>query len=210
MSKRQRIFGCLLIVWVCLMLAGCTADWVSESKSLIPLISAALGALFSLLTVLGPKIDQKVVQAAQAGFTAVSSGLTNTVLPLIEQYQQATADKQQSILQDIQTALQTIEANWQSVLSTLKISNPETQQKIEEIEGLVAAQIAALVALIPALKSAVASGNQDMSHVLKAVRSAGHELPLSAGQFKGAFNRVLTRKTGDAELDAATPKFVLK
>jgi hypothetical protein len=170
-----------------LFLAACDASWVSEAQSILTLLGPAISAVLEILSAFGMGLSPAVAadftsweQQAQVGLSQVGT--------LISQYNAAEASAKPGILSEIQTLIQTISNNLNTILPTLHVEDAGTQAKITAVFTAILAELQGLAALIPAVQ--VASAMEDQTAALEYMAGAAKKAGLkSAKQFADDFNR---------------------
>lgn len=135
----------------------------------------------------------------------VQGGAANTALPakvsadvaalekLYADFEAANSTSKGSIEAEIQAGFTTLNADLSSVFSVAQVSDKNTQAKITALIGLVESAVQIAEAAIPTPTPAT----------LAAVRVA--PVKLDAESFVSSFNKILTAKTGNQEVDEKTP-----
>lgn len=186
-------------LWCLLFLVACNIQWVTEAEQIIAVITPAITAALGLLAALGARISAGDITIITKWANEVSNDLETVVKPLLDQYNTAEAAAKPGILASIQTALDTIQSNFAQILPALHITDPATQQKVQAVLAAISGEIASLINVIPVLQ-----GKANISQFEAALKT------MDAHHFKESFNQTMTTKTGDAEIDALTPQFVLE
>lgn len=192
--------ACFVLFFVLHLTACDPTSWIPTAVSLINEIIPAVGLILGLvgeLTGKGSVTETDAGIITQAGEAAVAA-LQNVVLPLISDYQAASAANQPGILGKIQAAVQAVEDNLTGILSTVHVEDPATAGKITEIVGEVEEAIAAVLSIIPVLEGKIALHDPSVS------------IPPNAKGFRKNFNGVMISKTGNEFLDEITPNYTLQ
>jgi hypothetical protein len=163
-----RIFLLWTMAWVIMLLVGCTAAWTTEAINIITLLGPAISSILGILAAFGYGLSPEVSATFQKWSADAIAGLQE-VKALIEQYDAAEAAAKPGLLVEIQTALSVISSNLQAILPTLHVTDPHTQAQIEAVVNAVAAEIAALLNLIPALQGTVTS-HEHLKALVSAVK----------------------------------------
>ncbi|HEY3974320.1 MAG TPA: hypothetical protein VGM18_15045 [Candidatus Sulfotelmatobacter sp.] len=190
-----------LAVVLCLTitLAACSTAWVGEAEQVVAaLIPAATNIVALVAALQGKSVSAGDLQTIQQAGTQAGADL-QLIQALITAYQQADATAKPGILNQIQTAIGTVQANLQALLPALHIQDTATQTKITAVVGIVLSEVQSLAAIVP-----LVSANASPAMMAKAVQK---NAPLSAAEFVKSYNATLTAKTGNAELDRATAGF---
>jgi len=200
-SSRFGRVGLALVLCMSIGLAGCSTDWIVEAEQIVAVLIPAATNIVALVAALQGKSvsagDLKTIQSAgaQAGADL------ELIQALIAAYQKADETEKPGILNQIQTAINTVQANLQGLLPALHIQDAATQAKVTAVVGIVLSEVQSLAAIVPVVSaSAVAP-----TLAAKSAARMGHpQLPLSASEFVSSYNATLSAKTGNAELDRAT------
>lgn len=170
-----------------LFLAGCTTSWVTEASSIVTLLGPAIASALEILAAFGVGLSPAIAASITAWGKQAQTALQQ-VATLINQYNAAAATAKPGILSEIQTLLSTISGDLATLLPTLHVTDPATQAKIIAVFNAVAGELAALVILIPSLKSA--SALEDHTAALLQIAKAAHAAHVkSAQQFASDFNK---------------------
>jgi hypothetical protein len=101
------------------------------------------------------------------------------------------------VCSQLQAAVGAYQTDQQLVLQVAQVSDPNTQTKITLLGNLVASTIQAITAVIPSCEDAASP------RWFKAAPT------YSMSSFADHYNSILVTKTGDAAVDAATPRLKL-
>jgi hypothetical protein len=170
-----------------LLLTGCGVSWVAEASSIVTLLGPAIASALEILAAFGVGLSPVVAASIAAWGKDTQTALTQ-VGTLITQYNTAEASAQPGILGEIQSLLSTVSANLAALLPTIRITDPATQAKVIAVFNAVAAEISALVSLIPTLTAV--SKMEDHTAALLVVANAASQCKLkSAHNFASDFNK---------------------
>lgn len=147
-----RALAAITIVEACFLLAGC-GDWESQAIQIISLINPAVVAVLNILAALGVSVSPSFMTAFNNWSQQASAALAE-IKSLIAQYKTAAASAQPGILNQIQTALATVQQNLQTILPELHIDNAQHQLWVENALDAVIGFFSALQGLLPALPAA--------------------------------------------------------
>lgn len=176
-----------LILAATMITAGCSTAWVS---TLDAILAAAAPALVDILQIIaiskGTPLNEQLASKINADAAAVKS--------LAADFSTASAAAGPGICVQLNIALNTYSADQQQVLALAQVSDPATQTKITLLSNLVVGTVAAITAVIPACQATTAKLA---------------EPPLKLKTFVNDYNAILTAKTGNPTLDAATKKLKL-
>lgn len=171
-NNASRFWLLFTIVWcLCAFATGCTTAWTTEASNIISLLVPAISSLLSILSAfgVGKGITTEGFAAIQKWSEEAQRGL-NTVKSLIDQYTTAEASAQPGLLNQIQTALNTVVSNLAAILPAVHITNADTQAKVISIINLVSQELQALVNLVPALKGEV-TAHDELKRLIADVKS---------------------------------------
>lgn len=181
-------------------LTACSTAWIGQAEEVVAaLIPAATNIVALVAALQGKSVSAADLQTIQKAGTQAGADL-QLIQALIAAYQQAEAAAKPGILNQIQTAIATVQANLQGLLPALHIQDTATQTKITAVVGIVLSEVQSLAAIVP-----LVSANASPTMMAKAVGKK--KLPLSAEEFVKSYNATLTAKTGNAELDRAAAGF---
>jgi len=204
MKSRNRFgrAGLGLVLCVTITLAGCSTSWIAEAEQVVAALIPAAANIIALVAALeGKSVSATDLQTIQNAGTQAGADL-QLIQSLITAYQTADATAKPGILNQIQVAINAVQANLQGLLPALHIKDAATQTKITAVIGIVLSEVQSLAAIVPLVQNqgAVASGQESVR-----TSSAGQvKVPLTASEFVRSYNATLTAKTGNAELDRAT------
>jgi hypothetical protein len=201
MKNRSRFgrVGLAMVLCVTIVLAGCSTTWIGQAEEVVAALIPATTNIVALVAALqGKNVSATDLQTIQKAGAQAGADL-QLVQALITAYQTADATAKPGILNQIQTAIATVQANLQAVLPALHIQDTATQSKITAIVGLVLSEVQSLAAILPLV---TASASPAMR--AEAAQQAKQQPPLTASEFVVSYNATLTAKTGNAALDRAT------
>jgi hypothetical protein len=205
MGERNLWRGALVFV-LCLTvgLAGCSAAWIGEAQEIVAVLIPAVANIVTLVATLdGKGVSAGDLQTIQSAGAQAGADL-QLIQSLIAAYEKADASAQPGILNQIQTAIATVESNLQNLLPGLHIKDAATETKITAVVGILLSEVQSLAAVVPLVRdqSLVA---RDRLPVVSGQRPGKTHLkaPLSASEFVSSYNATLTAKTGNATLDTA-------
>jgi hypothetical protein len=193
--------GLALLLSVTMIWSGCSTNWIAEAEQIVEALIPAAANIVALVAALqGKNVSATDLQTIQNAGTQAGADL-QLIQSLITAYQQADAATQPGILNQIESAINAVEGNLQGLLPALHIKDAATQTKISAVIGLVLSEVQSLAALVP-----VVNPNASPAAIATAVKQTKKQPPLSASEFVKSYNRTLTAKTGNAELDRVTAK----
>jgi hypothetical protein len=173
-----------VILCVAMLLSSCSAAWVSTLDSIL---AAAAPALINILQIIAIA-EGKPFHSELA--TKINSDAA-TVKQLASDFASASAAAAPGVCQQLNAAIGVYTQDQQAVLALAQVSDSVTQQKIAVLSGLVTSTVAAITAAIPQCQNRLAK----MA-----------EPPLNVQRFVADYNAALTARTGNAAVDAVTPK----
>jgi hypothetical protein len=170
--------------------AACSTAWVSTLDSIL---AAAAPALIDILQIVAVANGQPVNSNLAAKINADAAA----VKTLAAGYATATSSAAPGVCSQLQAAVSTYQADQQLVLQVAQVSDPKTQTKIMLLANLVAGTVDAITAVIPSCQDAASPQG------VKSVPAYG------ISTFVEHYNSILVAKTGNAAVDAATPRLKL-
>jgi hypothetical protein len=199
MKKSNQIGRAALavILGISMTLTACSTDWVKQAEQVVAALIPASTNIVTLVAMLqGKSISVSDLRTIQNAGTQAAADL-QLIQALIEAYEKADESAKAGILNQVQTAIGSVQGNLQGLLPALHIQNQATQTKISAVVGIVLSEVQSLAAIVPLVSTAASP--------MKIARAAGARkaLPLTANEFVSSFNSTLTAKTGNVELDRA-------
>jgi hypothetical protein len=179
MKHLKRFLSLWAVLTLFMFAAGCDVNWVTSASDIVKLLIPAVAALLATLGTLG--IPPSVLADWNTWSAKASSALT-TVGELIAAYNTADASAQPGILGQIDSALNALLTQFQALLSEVNVTNPKTQALWTELATDFAAELEALLALIPVIKGEVTDHDEVLARVTQLK---------SAKKFKDGFNKKL-------------------
>ena len=193
---RMALAGVLCLT---ITLAGCSTEWIEQSEEVVAALIPAATNLVALVAALqGKCVSAADLQTIQNAGTQAGADL-QLIQALITAYQKADATARPGILNQIQSAIEAVQANLQGLLPALHIQDAATQTKVTAVVGIVLAEVQSLAAIVP-----LVSPKASPMMMARAATQVKKQAPLSASQFVASYNATLTAKTGNAELDGVT------
>jgi hypothetical protein len=175
---------------VSILLTGCSAAWISTIDSIL---AVAAPALVDILQVVAVANEQPL----NSNLVAKINSDASAIKLLAGDFAKASSASATGVCQQLQAAISTYQADQQLVLQVARVSDTNTQTKITLLTDLVAGTVQAITAVISACQNATSP------HVLKA------EPALTLRNFVTEYNAILTIRTGNAAVDAITPKLTI-
>jgi len=188
-----------LVLCVTVTLAGCSTTWIGEAEQVVAALIPAAANIIALVAALeGKSVSAADLQTIQNAGTQAGADL-QLIESLITAYQTADATAKPGILNQIQTAINTVQANLQGLLPALHIQDAATQAKITAVVGIVLSEVESLAAIVP-----LVSADASTAAMARAAAQTKKQPPLTASEFVKSYNATLTAKTGNANLDRVT------
>ena len=181
--KRNSLY-LAVILCTSMLLTSCSAAWVS---TLDTILAAAAPALINILQVIAVA-ESKPFHADLASKIKLDAA---TIKQLAGDFASASAASAVGVCQQLNAAVGVYTQDQQAVLALAQVSDSATQQKIAVLTGLVTSTIGSITAVLPQCQN-------------PAGKMAAP--PLNVGKFVTGYNAALTAKTGNASVDALTPK----
>jgi|SRR5208337_1543515 len=169
---------------------ACSTAWVATLDSIL---AAAAPALINILQIVSVANGQPVNGNLAAKINADAA----VIKALAADFAKASSVSAPGVCQQLQAAVSAYQADQQLVLQAAQVSDPNTQTKITLLADLVAGTVSAITAVIPSCQNAAA------------IRSTKIAPPYSVSTFADHYNSILVTKTGNAAVDAVTPKLKL-
>jgi hypothetical protein len=188
-----------LVLCVTVTLAGCSTTWIGEAEQVVAALIPAAANIIALVAALeGKSVSAADLQTIQNAGTQAGADL-QLIESLITAYQTADATAKPGILNQIQTAINVVQANLQGLLPALHIQDAATQAKITAVVGIVLSEVESLAAIVP-----LVSADASTAAMARAAAQTKKQPPLTASEFVKSYNATLTAKTGNANLDRVT------
>ena len=172
-----------VVLSCCLILVGCSTAWIQTAISDIPVIVQVVTSILQLVSAAqGHGADpamiaqvQNIGQQAQSDLQLLNS--------LVSQYQSASATAKPGLLNEIDTAITTAQANLTQILVAFHVTDPALQATIAGAVGLALSTLMEIQSLIPPPPTATA---KRLAVSAKAVK------PRTAAQIKSEYNFIVT------------------
>jgi hypothetical protein len=196
-----------LLGLVVLNLAACgLATWLSDANTILPVVlDSVLGVLTLVSTLRGGALSPAEADAI-TNFGASIQNALQQIQTMVDDYEQSASA---TLLAEITAAVNAVKSDLANFLPTVRITDPATQAEIEDVFTLVSEQITAWATVIPALTgtaTATVPTPAGSAHLTVAHDKFELVTPLSKKAYKAAYNAILARMTGNAEVDAALAK----
>jgi hypothetical protein len=174
-----------------MLCTGCSAAWVSTIDSILAAAAPALVNILQIVAVAdgGP---------ADSELSAKINTDANAIKTLAADFAEASAMSSPGVCQQLQSAISTYQGDQQTVFEIAQVGDANTQSKITLLADLVGGTVTAITALIPSCQDAKLTPRMDGGKIL------------NISTFATYYNSILVAKTGNAAVDAATPKMKLR
>lgn len=169
---------------------ACSTAWVT---TLDAILAAAAPALIDILQIVAVANGQPV----NGNLAAKINADATVIKTLAADFASASSESAPGVCQELQAAVSAYQADQQLVLQVAQVSDSNTQTKITLLADLVAGTVNAITAAIPSCQDAAVG------------QSAKTAPPYSVSTFAERYNSILVAKTGNAGVDAATPRLKL-
>ncbi len=200
-SSRFGRIGIVVVLCMTMALSGCSTDWIGQVEQVVAVLIPAATNIVALVTALqGKSVSAGDLKTIQSAGTQAGADL-QLIQALVAAYQKADETAKPGILNQIQTAIGTVQGNLQGLLPALHIQDAATQAKITAVVGIVLSEVQSLAAIVPLVS---AKGEAPTLAAKNAARMGHPRLPLTASEFVASYNATLTAKTGNMDLDRAT------
>lgn len=153
--KNRLMKGAVCVVLsAAMIIAGCSASWISTALADLPVITQVALNIASLLGANNPNAATQV----QAIAKQVGSDLT-LVQSLISDYQGATAAEKPALVQKIAAALSDVQSNLNAILSAVHVNDPALQATVVAAVGVAVTTVTSIMSLLPASAGTVRANN---------------------------------------------------
>src|SRR4030088_614729 len=180
----------IVVLSVAMFSTACSTAWVS---TLDAILAAAAPALVNILQIVAVANGQPV----NLNLAAKINTDATIIKTLAGDFAKASSGSAPGVCQQLQAAVSVYQADQQLVLQIAQVGDPNTQTKITLLADLVAGTVNAIMAVIPSCQTAAMTRN------MKTASS------YSVSSFANHYNSILLAPTGNAAVDAATPKLKL-
>ncbi len=178
----------IVVLSFALLSTACSTAWVSTLDSIL---AAAAPALINILQIVSVANSAPM----NSNLAAKINGDATAIKTLAAAF---AKDGGPNACATLQNAVATYQVDQALVLQLAQVKDSNTQTKISLLVDLVSGTIGAITAVIPACQAPASS-----------VRNASAERLLKLKTFVASYNAILTAKTGNAAVDAVTPKLVI-
>ena len=180
----------VVILSLAMLCTACSTAWVS---TLDAILAAAAPALINILQIVAVANGKPV----NANLAAKINADATIVKTLAGDFAKAASGSAPGVCQQLQAAVNVYQADQQLVLQIAQVGDPNTQTKIALLADLVAGTVNAIMAVIPSCQ------NAGVTQKMKTAPS------YNVSSFANHYNSILLAPTGNAAVDAATPKLKL-
>ena len=180
----------IVVLSLAMFCTACSTAWVSTLDSILAAAAPALINILQIVAVANAKpMNNNLAAKINADATDIKT--------LAADFAKASSGSAPSVCQQLQAAVNVYQADQQMVLQVAQVSDSETQTKITLLAGLIAGTVNAITAVIPSCQNAASS------------KSLTTTPPYSVSRFADHYNTILVARTGNAAVDAVTPKLKL-
>lgn len=169
---------------------ACSTAWVSTLDSIL---TAAAPALINILQIVAVANGQPM----NANLAAKISADAMDIKTLASDFAETTSVSAPGVCRQLQAAVGAYQSDQHLVLQVAQVSDSNTQTKITLLADLVAGTVSAITAAIPSCQNTAVSNGISSS--------SAH----SVSTFANRYNSILLVRTGNAAVDAETPKLRL-
>src|SRR5580704_758269 len=190
----------LVVLVVCgtMIWTACSTAWIGEAEQIVAVLIPATANLVALVATLqGKNVTAADLQIIQSAGTQAGADL-QLMQALIAQYQKADAAAQPGLLNQIQAAMNAVQATLNGLLPALHIKDAATQAKITAVIGILLSEVESVAAIVPLVNASASPKMMAM-----AAKQVKKQPPLTVSEFVASYNATMTAKTGNAELDHA-------
>jgi hypothetical protein len=180
----------IVVLSLAMLCTACSTTWVSTLDSIL---AAAAPALINILQIVAVANGQPVNTNLAAKINADAT----IIKTLAGDFAGASSGSSAGVCQQLQAAVSAYQGDQQLVLQIAQVGDSNTQTKITLLADLVAGTVNAILAVIPSCQNAAVARN------MKTAAS------YSVSTFADHYNSILLATTGNAAVDAATPKLKL-
>jgi hypothetical protein len=180
----------VVVVSLAMLSTACSTAWVSTLDSILAAAAPALVNILQIVAVANGKPMNSNLAAKINADAAV-------IKTLAADFVKASSASAPGVCQQLQAAVSAYQTDQQLVLQAAQVTDSNTQTKITLLSDLVASTLDAITAVIPSCQNA------------SAARSMKAAPPYNAATFADDYNSILLSPTGNAAVDAATPKLKL-
>jgi hypothetical protein len=180
----------VVVLSLAMFCTACSTAWVSTLDSIL---AAAAPALINILQIAAVANGQPL----NANLAAKINADATIIKTLAGDFAKASSGSSAGFCQQLQSAVSVYQADQQLVLQIAQVGDPNTQTKITLLADLVASTVNAILAVIPSCQNSAVTRNMKTASAYSVSTFAHH------------YNSILLAPTGNATVDAATPKLKL-
>ena len=163
-----------------MILAGCSTSWIEEAEQIVSALIPAAGNIVALVAAMeGKNVSAGDLQTIQSAGAQAGADL-QTIQSLIAAYQKADEAAKPGILNQIQSAINAVQANLQGLLPALHIKDAATQAKMSAVMGIVLSEVQSLAAVVPLVSGTPAPPLRSRRSLRAAVRKKREDSPPSS------------------------------
>ena len=167
-----------------LMLTACSTAWIGEAEQIVEALIPAVANLVTLVATLqGKDVTAGDLQTIQSAGAQAGADL-QLMQSLIGQYEKADATAQPGLLNQIQAAMNAVQATLNGLLPALHIQDVATQAKITAVVGLLISEVESMAAIVPLVNPSASPAMMTM-----ALKQAKKQPPLTANEFVSSVQR---------------------
>jgi hypothetical protein len=180
----------IVVLSLAMLCAACSTAWVSTLDSIL---AAAAPALINILQIVAVANGRPV----NANLAAKINADATIIKTLAGDFAKVSSGSSAGVCQQLQAAVSVYQTDQQLVLQIAHVGDSNTQTKITLLADLVAGTVNAILAVIPSCQNATVARNMKTAASYNVSTFADH------------YNSILLVPTGNAAVDAATPKLKL-
>jgi len=200
--KRNRVGRGLLAAVLCgvMVWTGCSTNWIGQAEEIVAALIPAAANIVALVAALqGKSVSAGDLEMIQSAGAQAGADL-QVIQSLIAAYEKADAASKPGILNQVQSAINSVQQSLQGLLAGLHIKDAAAQAKVSAVVGILLSEVQSLAAVVP-----LVGGEKFPTSAAKSAAEMGHPVkaPFSAAEFVASYNATMTAKTGNAELDRA-------
>ncbi|MGA7080522.1 MAG: hypothetical protein WBQ43_19860 [Terriglobales bacterium] len=178
----------IVVLSFALLSTACSTAWVSTLDSIL---AAAAPALINILQIVSIANSEPMNSTLAAKINGDAAAIKTLAADFAK-------DGGSNACTTLQNAVATYQVDQALVLQLAQVRDSNTQTKIALLADLVSGTIGAITAVIPACQPSTASP-----------KSVDGKRLVKLKNFVASYNVILTARTGNAAVDAATPKLVI-
>ena len=142
-----------LVLCLTMVMVGCSTSWIEEAEQIVAALIPAAANLVTLVAALqGKTVSAADLQTIQNAGTQAGADL-QLIQSLVAAYEKADAASKPGILNQIETAINAVQASLQGLLPALHIKDAATQAKITAVVGILLSEVQSVAAIVPLVKA---------------------------------------------------------